>query len=90
MVLGPGWPGVPLHEAVGCGSRGTSTVGALPPFPIAGKAVASSLCTVVDQSLTQRRGSLTIDDEGTATGETVLIENGVLRGYLQDKTNACL
>ncbi len=92
VVLGPGWPGVLLHEAVGHGlegdfnRRGTSTFSNR-----VGEAVASPLCTVVDQgNLPQRRGSLTIDDEGTATGETVLIENGVLRGYLQDKTNARL
>jgi len=92
VVLGPGWPGVLLHEAVGHGlegdfnRRGTSTFSNR-----VGEAVASPLCTVVDQgNLPQRRGSLTVDDEGTATGETVLIENGVLRGYLQDKTNARL
>ena len=92
VVLGPGWPGVLLHEAVGHGlegdfnRRGTSTFsGRL------GEAVASALCTVVDQgNLPGRRGSLTYDDEGTETGETVLIEKGRLCGYLQDKTNARL
>ena len=92
VVLGPGWPGVLLHEAVGHGlegdfnRRGTSTFsGRL------GEAVASPLCTVVDQgNLPGRRGSLTYDDEGTETGETVLIEKGRLCGYLQDKTNARL
>lgn len=92
VVLGPGWPGVLLHEAVGHGlegdfnRRGTSTfAGRL------GEQVASKLCTVVDDgTLMNRRGSLSIDDEGVATEKTVLIENGILRNYMQDKHNARL
>ena len=92
VVLGPGWPGVLLHEAVGHGlegdfnRKGTSTfAGRL------GERVASPLCTVVDDgTLLNRRGSLTVDDEGTPTGRNVLIENGILRSYMQDKLNARL
>jgi TldD protein len=92
VVLGPGWPGVLLHEAVGHGlegdfnRKGTSTFsGRL------GEQVASPLCTVVDDgTLEGRRGSLNIDDEGTDTGYNVLIEKGVLKGYMQDKHNAAL
>jgi TldD protein len=92
VVLGPGWPGVLLHEAVGHGlegdfnRKGTSTFsGRL------GEQVASPLCTVVDDgTLEGRRGSLNIDDEGTDTGYNVLIEKGVLKGYMQDKHNASL
>ena len=92
VVLGPGWPGVLLHEAVGHGlegdfnRKGTSTfTGRI------GERVASPLCTVVDDgTLMNRRGSLTVDDEGTPSGRNVLIENGILRGYLQDKLNARL
>jgi TldD protein len=92
VVLGPGWPGVLLHEAVGHGlegdfnRRGTSAFSGR-----IGERVASPLCTVVDDgTLAGRRGSLTVDDEGTPTSCTTLIENGVLRGYLQDKLNARL
>jgi TldD protein len=90
VVLGPGWPGVLLHEAVGHGlegdfnRKGTSTFSGR-----IGERVASPLCTVVDDgTLPQRRGSLSVDDEGTPTQRTVLIENGVLKGYLQDRQNA--
>ncbi len=92
VVLGPGWPGVLLHEAVGHGlegdfnRKGTSTFAGR-----IGQQVASPLCTVVDDgTLLNRRGSLSMDDEGTPAGRTVLIENGILRGYLQDKLNARL
>lgn len=92
VVLGPGWPGVLLHEAVGHGlegdfnRKGTSTFSGR-----IGELVASPHCTIVDDgAMFGRRGSLTIDDEGTPTKETVLIENGILRGYLQDKLNARL
>jgi TldD protein len=92
VVLGPGWPGVLLHEAVGHGlegdfnRRGTSAFSGR-----IGQRVASSLCTVVDDgTLAGRRGSLNVDDEGTPTACTTLIENGVLKGYLQDKLNARL
>jgi TldD protein len=92
VVLGPGWPGVLLHEAVGHGlegdfnRKGTSTFAGR-----IGEQVASKLCTVVDDgTLAERRGSLTVDDEGTPTQRTVLIENGILKGYLQDRLNARL
>ena len=92
VVLGPGWPGVLLHEAIGHGlegdfnRRGTSAFSGR-----IGERVASSLCTVVDDgTLPERRGSLNVDDEGTPTSCTTLIENGVLKGYLQDKLNARL
>jgi len=92
VVLGPGWPGVLLHEAVGHGLEGDFNRKGSSAFANRmGQQVASELCTVVDDgSLMDRRGSLTVDDEGTPTGETVLIENGVLTGYLQDKLNARL
>lgn len=92
VVLGPGWPGILLHEAIGHGleadfnRKGTSAFsGKL------GQRVASELCTVVDDgTLEWRRGSLNVDDEGTPTGRTVLIEKGILKGYLQDRLNATL
>ncbi len=92
VVLGPGWPGVLLHEAVGHGLEGDfNRKGTSLYSGQMGKQVASTLCTVVDNgSLPNRRGSLTIDDEGTPTQCTVLIENGILRNYLQDKRNARL
>ena len=92
VVLGPGWPGVLLHEAVGHGLEGDFNRKGSSAFSNRiGERVASPLCTVVDDgSLDGRRGSLTVDDEGTPTGETVLIEDGVLKGYLQDKMNARL
>ncbi len=92
VVLGPGWPGVLLHEAVGHGLEGDFNRKGSSAFANRlGQQVASKLCTVVDDgSLVGRRGSLTVDDEGTPTGETVLIENGVLVGYMQDKQNARL
>ena len=92
VVLGPGWPGVLLHEAVGHGlegdfnRKGTSTFSGR-----IGERIASDLCTVIDDAtLGDRRGSLTLDDEGTPGQRTVLIENGVLAGYMQDKLNARL
>jgi TldD protein len=92
VVLGPGWPGVLLHEAVGHGLEGDFNRKGSSAFANrVGQQVASPLCTVVDDgSLLDRRGSLTVDDEGTPTGETVLIENGVLKGYMQDRLNARL
>ena len=92
VVLGAGWPGVLLHEAVGHGLEGDFNRKGSSAFANRiGEQVASKLCTVVDDgTLLNRRGSLTVDDEGTPTGETVLIENGILRGYLQDKLNARL
>lgn len=92
VVLGPGWPGVLLHEAVGHGLEGDFNRKGSSAFAgRIGERVASPLCTVVDDgTLPNRRGSLTMDDEGTPTQRTVLIENGILKGYLQDKLNAKL
>ncbi|WP_446830693.1 metalloprotease TldD [Candidatus Foliamicus sp.] len=92
VVLGPGWPGVLLHEAVGHGLEGDFNRKGVSAFAgRVGEAVASAQCTVVDDgSLPGRRGSLEMDDEGTPTGRTVLIENGVLAGYMQDRLNAQL
>lgn len=92
VVLGAGWPGVLLHEAVGHGLEGDFNRKGTSAFAQKmGQQVASSLCTVVDNgAMDGRRGSLNMDDEGTPTQETVLIENGILTGYLQDKHNAAL
>jgi TldD protein len=92
VVLGPGWPGVLLHEAIGHGLEGDFNRKGSSAFAgRIGETVASDLCTVVDDgTLANRRGSLNVDDEGIPTQRTVLIENGVLAGYLQDKLNARL
>jgi TldD protein len=92
VVLGPGWPGVLLHEAIGHGLEGDFNRKGTSAFSgRIGERVASELCTVVDDgTLEGRRGSLSVDDEGTPTQCTTLIENGVLKGYLQDKLNARL
>jgi TldD protein len=92
VVLGPGWPGVLLHEAVGHGLEGDFNRKGTSAFTgRIGQKVAADCVTVVDDgTLERRRGSLTVDDEGTPTRRNVLIENGVLRGYLQDKLNASL
>ncbi|PSJ46721.1 metalloprotease TldD [Zobellella endophytica] len=92
VVLGAGWPGVLLHEAVGHGLEGDfNRKGSSAYSGRIGEKVASGLCTIVDDgTLANRRGSLTIDDEGTASGYNVLIENGILKGYMQDKLNARL
>ena len=92
VVLGPGWPGILLHEAIGHGLEGDFNRKGTSAFSgRLGENVASPLCTVVDDgTLTDRRGSLTVDDEGTPSQQTVLIEAGRLRGYLQDKQNARL
>jgi TldD protein len=92
VVLGPGWPGVLLHEAVGHGLEGDFNRKKTSAFSgRIGERVASELCTVIDDgTIPNRRGSLNCDDEGTPTGRTVLIENGILRGYLQDRMNARL
>jgi len=92
VVLGPGWPGILLHEAIGHGLEGDFNRKGTSAFSgRVGERVASSLCTVVDDGTLQgRRGSLSIDDEGTPTEKTVLIENGILKGYMQDKLNARL
>ena len=92
VVLGPGWPGVLLHEAVGHGLEGDFNRKGTSAFSgRIGEQVASPLCTVVDDgTLPGRRGSLSIDDEGTPSGNNVLIEKGILKGYMQDKLNARL
>jgi TldD protein len=92
VVLGPGWPGVLLHEAVGHGLEGDFNRKGSSAFAgRMGQRVASPGVTVVDDgTLPGRRGSLSVDDEGTPTSRTVLIEDGVLRGYMQDSLNARL
>jgi TldD protein len=92
VVLGAGWPGVLLHEAIGHGLEGDFNRKQTSVFSgRIGETVASAQCTVVDDgTLPGRRGSLTVDDEGTPSECTTLIENGILRGYMQDKHNARL
>ncbi|MDX1724094.1 MAG: metalloprotease TldD [Pseudomonas sp.] len=92
VVMGAGWSGVLLHEAVGHGLEGDfNRKGSSAYSGRMGEKVASSLCTIVDDgTLAGRRGSLSVDDEGTPTQCTTLIENGVLKGYMQDKLNARL
>jgi len=92
VVLGSGWPGVLLHEAVGHGLEGDfNRKGASTFSGRIGEQVASKGCTVVDDgTLADRRGSLSVDDEGTPTQYNVLIEDGILKGYMQDKLNARL
>ena len=92
VVLGSGWPGILLHEAIGHGLEGDFNRKGTSAFSgRVGERVASDLCTVVDDgTLPGRRGSLSIDDEGTPTEKTVLIENGILKGYMQDNLNARL
>ncbi|MFZ4761851.1 MAG: metalloprotease TldD [Alphaproteobacteria bacterium] len=92
VVLGSGWPGVMLHEAVGHGLEGDFNRKKTSVFTgMVGQQVAATGVSVVDcGTLANRRGSITIDDEGTASGETMLIENGILKGYLQDRLNARL
>jgi TldD protein len=92
VVLGPGWPGVMLHEAVGHGLEGDFNRKKTSAFSgMIGQRVASKGVTVVDDgTLPDRRGSLTIDDEGSPSGYTVLIEDGILKGYMQDRLNARL
>ncbi len=92
VVLGSGWPGVLLHEAVGHGLEGDFNRKKTSAFSgRMGEQVASALCTVVDDgTIPNRRGSLTVDDEGTPSQYTVLIENGILKNYMQDNLNARL
>ena len=92
VVLGPGWPGILLHEAIGHGLEGDFNRKGTSAFANRiGERVAAPECTVVDDgTLARRRGSLNIDDEGTPTQCTTLIENGVLRAYMQDRLNARL
>jgi len=92
VVLGPGWPGVLLHEAVGHGLEADFNRKKTSAFAgLIGQKVASAKVTVVDNGTMEgRRGSMNVDDEGSATQETTLIENGILRGYLTDKLSARL
>ena len=92
VVLGPGWPGVLLHEAVGHGLEADFNRKKTSAFAgLIGKRVASEKCTVVDNgTMPWRRGSLNVDDEGAPTQNTVLIEKGILKGYLSDKLSAKL
>jgi TldD protein len=90
VVLGPGWPGILLHEAIGHGLEGDFNRKKTSAFSDRlGERVAAPGVTVIDDgTIAERRGSLNVDDEGTPTQRTVLIENGVLRGYLHDRLNA--
>ncbi|MBX3490483.1 metalloprotease TldD [Parvibaculum sp.] len=92
VVLGPGWPGILLHEAIGHGLEGDFNRKKTSAFAgLLGSRVAAPGVTVVDDgTLADRRGSLSIDDEGTPTSRTVLIEDGILKGYMQDRLNARL
>jgi TldD protein len=92
VVLGPGWPGILLHEAVGHGLEADFNRKGISAFSNrVGETVTSPLCTIVDDgTIKNRRGSINVDDEGNATQQNVLIENGVLRGYLQDKLSSTL
>jgi len=92
VILGSGWPGVLLHEAIGHGLEGDFNRKGSSVFSgKIGERVASNKCTIVDNgTIANRRGSLTIDDEGTPTQETTLIENGILKGYMMDKLNGRL
>ena len=92
VVLGPGWPGILLHEAIGHGLEGDFNRKQTSAFSgLLGERVASPDVTVLDDgSISGRRGSLSVDDEGTATECTTLIENGILKGYMQDRLNARL
>src|SRR5690242_20382157 len=92
VVLGPGWPGVMLHEAVGHGLEGDFNRKKTSAFAgLIGQRVASPGVTVIDDgTIPDRRGSLTVDDEGTPSSRSVLIEDGILKGYMQDRLNAHL
>jgi TldD protein len=92
VVLGPGWPGILLHEAIGHGLEGEFNRKKTSAFSgRLGERVASELCTVIDDgTIVDRRGSLNVDDEGTPTERTVLIEKGILKTYMQDKLKARL
>ncbi len=92
VVLGPGWPGILLHEAIGHGLEGDFNRKGTSAFAgLLGQRVAAPGVTVVDDgTIDGRRGSLSVDDEGTPTSRTVLIEDGILKGYMQDRQNARL
>src|SRR5438046_8705120 len=89
VVLGPGWPGILLHEAVGHGLEGDFNRKKTSAFSgLMGQRIASKGVTVVDDgTIPNRRGSLSIDDEGTPSSSTTLIEDGILVGYMQDRLN---
>ncbi len=92
IILGAGWPGILLHEAVGHGLEGDFNRKASSLFTgKIGQQVTSPLCTIVDDgTIVNKRGSITVDDEGVASQRNILIENGILKGYMQDKLNARL
>jgi TldD protein len=92
VVLGPGWPGILLHEAIGHGLEGDFNRKGTSAFAgRVGQRVAAKGITVIDDgTIERRRGSLNVDDEGHATHRTVLIDDGILRGYMQDRMNAGL
>lgn len=92
VILGNGWPGVLLHEAIGHGLEGDfNRKGSSAYSNLIGQKVASEHCTIIDDgSISGKRGSLNVDDEGTPTQSNVLIEKGILKGYMQDKHNARL
>jgi len=92
VVLGPGWPGILLHEAIGHGLEGDFNRKKTSAFAgLMGQRIATAGVTVVDDgTLPDRRGSITVDDEGTPSGRTVMIEDGILTGYIQDRLNARL
>jgi TldD protein len=92
VVLGPGWPGILLHEAIGHGLEADFNRKKTSAFSgLVGQKVASELCTVLDDgTIPFRRGSLNVDDEGNPTHQTVLIEKGILQGYLQDRLSSKL
>jgi TldD protein len=92
VVLGPGWPGILLHEAIGHGLEGDFNRKETSAFAgLMGKQIASQGVTVLDDgTIPERRGSISIDDEGTPSGKNMLIEDGVLVGYMQDRQNARL
>ena len=92
VVLGNGWPGILLHEAIGHGLEGDFNRRRVPPSPAASASRWRPRASPVvdDGTLPDRRGSLTIDDEGNPTQRTVLIEDGILTGYMQDMLNARL
>ena len=92
VVLGPGWPGIILHEAVGHGLEGDFNRKKTSAFHnLVGQKIAHENITVVDDgTISSRRGSLTIDDEGTPTSKNILIENGILKNFMQDRMNAKL
>ena len=92
VILGPGWPGILLHEAIGHGLEGDFNRKKTSVFSsLVGKQVASDQITIVDDgTLSHKRGSINIDDEGTPSQKTILIENGILKNFMQDRLNARL